>query len=157
MVLEPMALDLGHRGQKRLVNALTRATVKFKALMVVCRGCRAERSPDLNVKSHLYLSILNTEHVQLGPKETVIDGNDSFRRGQMLQAQISSFLKSKGNYSLVVTGGEEPKVMETMSRLSLSYLNNVKDSRWGAWGRSLEGKLGEELTIELESFESLSL
>eukprot|EP01018_Ginkgo_biloba_P005705 Gb_12283 [translate_table: standard] len=50
------------------------------------------------------LSIPNIEHFQLGPMETVIKGNDSFRWGQILLAQIGSFFKSKGDYSLRLNG-----------------------------------------------------
>eukprot|EP01018_Ginkgo_biloba_P000903 Gb_34183 [translate_table: standard] len=49
------------------------------------------------------LSIPNTEHVQSRPMETIIEGNDSFKRGQMLQVQIGPCFKSKGDDSLVAS------------------------------------------------------
>eukprot|EP01018_Ginkgo_biloba_P019367 Gb_05455 [translate_table: standard] len=48
------------------------------------------------------LSILNAEHFKSRPMEIVIEGNNPFKKGQMLQAQIGSFFKSKRDYSLVI-------------------------------------------------------
>eukprot|EP01018_Ginkgo_biloba_P031480 Gb_30429 [translate_table: standard] len=86
------------------------------------------------------LSIPNAEHFQSAAMETIIEGNDSFRRGQMLQAQIGSYFKSTGDYSLVkLNGHQKLKGHQKMNRHK-KLNSHPKDS----WRSIFEGVCDSE-------------